>query len=292
MPVEPGVFTLRYLSSACENPPRVFVEVSPVSRADVQVVFIPGKPPGVLERPKQLALVVAERKGYLQLTVAPSPGGGTSARVELEPLQYGFDTAGQASEEPPAHKIAAQPAPVASGPSLTCHVSKRGDICASPGDWIGGPGAPAVIEGVQINWDSPAAASLEYQILIQGARGQWTDWARTGQFTGTRGRGLALVGLRVRLTDTAPAGARLTGEAAFLGCPLIREQGRDLELASYAGVDPLVGLRLQLDWGGTASEEIVVGETERAEPEPMPAGAALRVFKSKRASDRGVGLGG
>jgi hypothetical protein len=162
------------------------------------------------------------------------------------------------------------------GFALTCHVARRGDVTAGPGDWIGGPGAPAVIEGVSIYWPR-RDAEIEYQVLIQGSAGQWSPWVRAGRFAGTQGRRLGIVGLRVRLTDAAPEAARLTGEAAFLGCPLIKEEGRDLELTSYAGVDPLVGLRLQLE-GAEATEG---GASEKQTTDAPSGRSALRVFKPK-----------
>ena len=334
VPIEPGIFALRYVSSASEKPPRVFVEVSPASRGEVQVVFLPGKPKGVLDEPKRVALVVAEGEGHLQLTVSPVAGGGSSAKVELQPLQRRAGSPGDEDEVDDSPRVearpdswrapapcarrggqteltpqgaetldfggspqgqAARPAFLDRAPTLSsmiCHVAKRGDVSVASGEWIGGPDAPAVIEGVRIEWVGGDAADLEYQALIQGSGGQWSRWVRAGQFAGTRARGLGLVGLRIRLTDTAQTGARLAGEAVFLGCQLIREEGRELEFTSYAGVDPLVGLRLQLDWEESASGKIVGGEEERANPEPIWGGMPLRVFKSKRPGDRIVGSGG
>jgi len=294
-PVQAGVFVLRYLSSTSNPPPRVFVEVSPASRGDVQIVFLPGRPCGLLEGPNQLALIVAERKGHLQLTVCPSVPGGLNARVELEPLQVGLegDDATTPKSAAPAEPGRVDPsAPAVPGPMLTCHVAKRGDVCALSGDWIGGPNAPAIIEGVQIDWRGARAAAIEYQTLLQGARGQWSPWVRSGQFSGARGLGQGVVGLRIRLNEDSPPGARLSGEAVFLGSPLIKDQGRELEFLNYAGVDPLVGLRLQMDGGASAPAPTVVHEAEPAQVDLAPAATTLKVFKSKRAGDRGVGLGG
>ena len=285
VPVAAGVFVLRYQQSADVSPPRVFVEVSPTSRPDVRIIFLPGQPEGVLERPKQIALVLAGKRGRLQLTVSPVAGGGTSARVELEPIAQ--EAQESVAEAQPIQAPASERVRKPSIPLLSCHVAKRGDIVAGLGDWVGGPDAPAVIEGVKIDWDDADPAALEYQALSQGAQGQWSEWRRAGEFVGTRGRGLALVGLRLRLTRAAPADLTLTAEGAFLGSPLVRERGREVELSSYAGIDPLVGLRLETQIS-VASEEIVIRDGRVAEP--MQAGSALKIFRSKRSADRALGL--
>jgi hypothetical protein len=130
--------------------------------------------------------------------------------------------------------------------SFVCHVARRGDVVGKSGGWVGGPDSPAVIEGVTLNWAAPAGVALTCQALVEGADGRWSAWTMTGEFAGSRGRGRPVLGLRVRLAGTEASQYRLSGEAVFLGCPVVAEAGAQLEFTSYSNADPLVGLKLEL----------------------------------------------
>jgi hypothetical protein len=316
VPVKSGMFALKYVSSASDRPPRVFVQVSPSSSDDVTLVFLPGSPKGVLEEPKNQALVVAEREGNLHLTVVPCAGGGSSARVQLEPFSLDrspaahgpearnevHDTeAEQAGSAAPAEhrdvetgstshsqdagsdgsSINSQrvPRPL----SLTCHVARHGDISVGAGVWVGGPEAPAVIEGATLDWVGSDGATLEYQALMQGAQGRWTPWTSAGEYVGSRARGLALVGLRIRIVEGVSDKISLNGEAVFLGCPVVKEQGRTLEFTCAPHVDPMVGLRIEISGDAAQSESGDVKASPMSEPASSGAGrGALRIFRSRK----------
>ncbi|MCW2275449.1 hypothetical protein GJ654_13460 [Rhodoblastus acidophilus] len=173
----------------------------------------------------------------------------------------------------------------AAGFGVVCHVSRKGDVGATGGGWIGGPGSPAVIEGVTLHWNAPAGEKLEYQALAAGAAGRWSEWTPAGAFAGTRGRSLPLVGLRVRIAGGAGR-FRLQGEAIFLGLPAVVDSGESLEFSSYAGVDPLVGLRLQLV--PVASAATNERPADSPGPEMKKPATGLRVFKPMRAEERAV----
>jgi hypothetical protein len=143
-----------------------------------------------------------------------------------------------------------------------------------------------VIEGVTLHWAAPEGLRLEYQALTAGAGGQWSPWVPAGAFAGTRGQSLPLVGLRVRIAGALSGRYRLQGEAIFLGLPAVADSGDLLEFSSYAGVDPLVGLRLEL----APAERPAL--TEKAPDVPGPElkkpATGLRVFKPMRAEERAV----
>ncbi len=154
-----------------------------------------------------------------------------------------------------------------------CHVARLGDVVVSGSEWAGGPELPAAIEGLRIDWVAPKGVALEYQVLASGADGRWSSWVFAGEFAGSRGRRLPLVGLRLRLVGEKSEGMLLKGEALFLGSTVISDVGDQLEFASYAGVDPLVGFRIEL-------KDQVMSEVDRA----FVANKAsrLRVLKSNR----------
>jgi hypothetical protein len=301
VPIKPGIFVLRYVSAATGRAPRIFVNVSPSSAESVDIIFVPGKRRGVLEEPQDYALVVAGEEGRIQLTVVASPGGDARARIQVEPLKV---EGGASAEEEIARNEnggasgraadvssdgTGLSAPVAAGNSsslpgrfsLACHVAKRGDVMAASDAWVGGPDAPAAIEGLTISWAPPPGALLEYQVLVQGGGGRWSSWAQAGEFAGSRGRGQAILGLRIRLSGREAENFRLAGEALFFGCPVVADEGRELEFTSYAGVDPMVGLRLRLDAPEGALDSVADNVAQNERPASRN---ALRVFKSPRAS--------
>jgi hypothetical protein len=303
VPIKPGIFVLRYVSAATGRPPRIFVNISPSSSESIDVIFVPGKAKGVLEEPRDYALVVAGEEGRIQLTVVSSPGGDARARVQVEPLKVEGETtsedeieggeaghasasAGQGFGSPeglgsPEGFGSPAGAPPAGRFSLICHVAKRGDVQVGSDAWVGGPDAPAAIEGLAVHWSPPRGVLLEYQVLVQGGGGRWSSWAQAGEFAGSRGRGRAILGLRVRLSGGESDALSLSGEALFFACPAVSETGRELEFTSYAGVDPLVGLRLGLEAPAGAMESVA---EDMAQNERPVARNALRVFKSPRAS--------
>jgi hypothetical protein len=77
-----------------------------------------------------------------------------------------------------------------------------GDIAASLGEWVGTQGSKHWVEGFAI---APQAligpADIEYQAVL--GRGWLSPWAEGGQFCGSRGMSLPILGLRVRLRGEA-----------------------------------------------------------------------------------------
>ena len=176
-----------------------------------------------------------------------------------------------------------------SGFGFVCHVARKGDLGSAGGGWIGGPAAPAVIEGVALHWNAPTALDLEYQVLAPGAQNRWSAWVKTGAYAGTRGRGLPIVGLRVRIAGRSAKRFRLHGEAIFLGLPAVADAGESLEFSSYAGVDPMVGLRLDLLPNNEAeAERHDRTKTSPPQEDTKPGIRRLQVFRSMRAEERAV----
>lgn len=226
-----------------------------------------------VEAPSSVDPHVPARRGR---PPAVSSAGGDAAR----PTRSGIVVARGAGQ---AAASDLRPERNAAGFGFVCHVARKGDVGAAGGAWIGGPGSPAVIEGVTLHWSGPAGEKLEYQALVSGAGGRWSDWVQAGAFAGTRGRSLPLVGLRVRVAGGSGR-FRLQGEAVFLGLPAVVDSGESLEFSSYAGVDPLVGLRLQL----MPIENAAANERPAPGSEMKKTGTGLRVFKPMRAAERAV----
>ena len=128
--------------------------------------------------------------------------------------------------------------------TLLAHVARRGDIEVGAGSWLAGPESPGAIEGVEIRAPQRPGLRIETQALVLTRPARWSDWAAQGVFVGSRGRALALGGLRLRLVGEEADRFSLAVDALFLGSPIVSKRGRELEFISAAGADPLVGLRL------------------------------------------------
>lgn len=301
--VKSGLFVLRYVAAGKGLPPWVYAQVSPSSVESVELVFVPGKPKGVLDEPDSYAIIAADQPGQLQLTLVPHVGGEANARIQIAPLKLDF---GGSAEERSAgnmrsdrdgadrsvieqNGVVGQVQPDGLGHaatssemssfSLRCHLAKRGDVEAIANRWVGGPDAPAAIEGLSIDWSAPPGVYLEYQVIAHGADGRWSNWVRAGGFAGSRGRSLPLVGVRLRVSGAASAPFSLAGEALFLGSSLIADAGREIEFVSDTGLDPLVGLRLRLD---VPDGVLFSSRNSCAIREEVAARGSLRVFKSSR----------
>jgi hypothetical protein len=289
--VEMGLFVVRYASSRAAKAPSVFVRPSPLCEGQFQIISAPGRQPGVLSRPGDCVVVFAPEDGSLQVTVSTkAPDGDLDASIRMEAL------AEAPVEEPAAPRSSiAGPRPngsarvvskrpreapvVFSGFAVMAHVARRGDLLADSGEWIGGPAAPAPIEGLQINWTPPAGVTLEYQVLAVGARGRWSTWVFSGEFAGSRGRRLPLAGVRLRLGGEFADRFRLDGEALFLGSTVEADSSRDLEFASRSGTDPLVGLRLELREKNIEKPAATVG-LPPVKTGDVRRGGRVRVFRS------------
>ncbi len=110
-----------------------------------------------------------------------------------------------------------QPAQPVAGPPLevAAHIYGRGDVGGRLGDWMGDPGSKRWIEGFGLAPSSGvAAADIEYQAVL--GRGWLSPWAEGGQFCGSRGMSLPILGLRVRLRGAAAASYKVAVSATFV----------------------------------------------------------------------------
>jgi hypothetical protein len=97
---------------------------------------------------------------------------------------------------------------------VAAHIQLRGDVLARLGDWIGEPGSRHWIEGFAIAPHGDVHPDeIEYQAVL--GRGWLSPWAEGGQFCGSRGMALPILGLRVRLRGAALATHTIELNASF-----------------------------------------------------------------------------
>ncbi|QCE33250.1 hypothetical protein FAI41_06385 [Acetobacteraceae bacterium] len=115
---------------------------------------------------------------------------------------------------------------------LLAHIQEQGDVLQPISDWIGEIGNNLWIEGFKIAVPPPLKPQdLEYQAVL--GKGWLSPWVEGGEFCGSRGMSLPLLGLKVRLCGEIAQKWELKIEAAFTdGFRIDNLQERELTLES------------------------------------------------------------
>jgi hypothetical protein len=164
---------------------------------------------------------------------APAPPAQTPP-VQTPPVQT-----------PPVQAPPAEPVATAAEPrEIAAHVQQRGDIVGAIGAWVGDRGSARWIEGFGI---APLAGipaeEIEYQAVL--GRGWLSPWAEGGQFCGSRGMALPILGLCVRLRGAAAQAFELRLTASFVDGTTIGPVGSG-EPCEAASLAPLEAFLLEL----------------------------------------------
>jgi hypothetical protein len=127
--------------------------------------------------------------------------------------------------------------------TLSVHVERYGDITVSGGAWAAASGGAGAIEGFMVRLEAGLPSdALEYQAILGR---EWNSpWAGGGEYCGSRGLALPLVGVRLRLRGVFAGSHRLLTWARFATAG---ERGPFEDEPAFAGAeDVLVGLRVAL----------------------------------------------
>nr|WP_321986893.1 hypothetical protein [uncultured Lichenicoccus sp.] len=97
---------------------------------------------------------------------------------------------------------------------VAAHIQRRGDRLGRVGEWMGERGSQNWIEGFAV---APSRGvrpeNLEYQAVL--GKGWLSPWSDGGQYCGSRGMALPILGLRVRLKGEAAETHSLRVSATF-----------------------------------------------------------------------------
>lgn len=240
--VSKGLFVLRYSASAGGvRAPLVAVEADPQS--GVVVLSDIAEFPPVLRAPGDAVVIQAQHDSQVRLVVHPrTTGASTDAQLVLERVSCSLSPASVAMGAAPAATNDA-----AAGFSVLAHVARRGDVSAAGGDWICGPDAPLALEGLQLSWpEKPEGVDVLTAAVINMRGRKVQPPARIGQFVGTRQKAAPIVGLTFNVTGALAHLYSLQVEALFLGGAVVRKSGLFIEVAGDTGLEPLVGLKINL----------------------------------------------
>jgi hypothetical protein len=246
--VDKGLLLLRYATADDDKrPPKIRILVNPKHTGCVELVLNPEHSDAVLWQPGSCLVVRATAPAQLFVEViAIEEGGSTAATLKIETLSQGKATA-------PARKQAASRSVADSEIDLRRltvrgHVAGIGDVTVRADEWIAGPVAPARVEGLSVDWPGkPDDVDIRYAVRLARPHAVSGKAMQLGDYAGTRGRALPIVGVSLELTGKAAVKFRLTAEAVFLGAPVQRVSGAQVEMAGPTRREPLVGFRLRLD---------------------------------------------
>ncbi|MEW9274043.1 hypothetical protein [Gluconobacter oxydans] len=209
----------------------------PAGLPGVRISRAPGTPPGIVTvstfeedgwigGSNGAALVRVMRGPAAVLVTTYQEPGSTHAAPRLQVAQL----AGPVTSAPaqPAPQPAAAPAPVAASAAaemaetvaekiskdISAHIQRRGDVTSGIGHWMGVPGSQSWIEGFSVAPEEGIPASdIEYQAVL--GKGWLSPWAEGGQYCGSRGMALPILGLRVRLKGKSAETHRIRLTATF-----------------------------------------------------------------------------
>ncbi|WP_109450307.1 glycosyltransferase [Azospirillum sp. TSH64] len=135
-----------------------------------------------------VAIKVSGSPSDVLLTSYQRTGDGRSLGVQITRIDSSPSKAPQTQPKPPA----------VIRTKMLAHVQNRGDIEAPDGGWAGAPDQKFAIEGFSITpLDGMPADFIEYKSL--NLNGQETPWVGGGSLCGSRGLGIPLTGLAIRL---------------------------------------------------------------------------------------------
>ncbi len=194
----------------------------------------------VAQGPAQILLTIYQQPGSLhdapKLQVMRLTDAGGEAVMTNPPLLV----IGAKQETPGSHEPTAPPA----DPEIAAHLQSRGDILARIGDWVGDPGSQRWVEGFAVApREMLSSEDIEYQAVL--GRGWLSPWAEGGQYCGSRGMALPILGLRIRLRGAAADTHEIALNATFTDGTKIGPVGPG-EPCEAASLAPLEAFQITL----------------------------------------------
>ncbi len=139
-----------------------------------------------------------------------------SPRLQVRQLLGEAHIAANAPPAPAANAAPPEPPASQSPADVMAHIQSRGDVGTQFGEWLGEKGSQNWVEGFSIAApEGIAPHDLTYQAVL--GRGWLSPWVDAGQYCGSRGMALPLLGLRIRLSGEAAEQYEISYSATFIG---------------------------------------------------------------------------
>lgn len=166
------------------------------------------------------------------------PGNTVAAHVEKAVVA---DRAPGTPVRPAVEPSAQSPVPC----DVMVHVQRRGDVRVSGTGWAGGPGQGNWIEAISITpLEQLSRKDIEYKALT--VSGVESPWVPGGELCGSRGQGIALAGIAIRLTGAAAQRYDVAYEGTFISGARGLQGQNGKPLRSDRIGDPLEALRVMI----------------------------------------------
>ncbi len=214
------------------------------------------------------------------VTVYQSADGAHEA-PKLQVIRLSDQPQAADATEAVAAPAEAPPAPAQRPVEVAAHIYGRGDVGGHLGEWMGVPGSKQWIEGFAVAPAGLAPSDLEYQAVL--GRGWLSPWAEGGQFCGSRGMSLPILGLRVRLRGAAAEAGSVQVAATFVDGTQVGPvaEGEAVEAPSLS---PLEAFHMTLTPRKTAAAALRGAvAAPAATPGRLPAAPAASTARTGRA---------
>ncbi len=245
-----------------------------ITRGPAQIlVTIYQAPNSTADAPKLQILRLAEASGLppvgAQAPASPQPQQPRAVPQPANaPAAVAPRPAGPAAPSAPQNTPAAaagNDADAAKSAEIVAHVQGRGDVLTKMGEWMGAPDSKAWIEGFAVSPKGEAGpADIEYQAVL--GRGWLSPWAEGGQYCGSRGMSLPILGLRMRLRGEAAERFDCVVEASFVDGTKVGplDNGEPCQAESMS---PLEAFRIKLvSRSAAAAPQAKPGKAKPAKP--------------------------
>jgi len=182
---------------------------------------------------------------------------------------------------------------------MVAHIQERADVGAMLGDWLGDRGSKRWIEGFGVMPHGLSPTDVEYQAVL--GRGWLSPWVEGGQFCGSRGMALPVLGFRIRLRNGLAETHEVTYSASFIDGSLVGPvaDGEPCESDALAAMEAfLISVRprgqaavdaAEQDEGADTMSEVAGGKAApgrkraAATPAPAPVAATAKDKKGRKA---------
>ncbi len=288
MTLETGTFCLVNGSAKPADGMITGVRVSVTDPTDPNVTVASFRPDGWITGGGDSALIrVLAGPAQILVTIYQPIGGAVENAPKLRVLRLSEPAPeGSPAAAPPAVTGLRRPVMVLTEPhDIIAHIQRAGDTGRSFGEWVGTPGSQAAIEGFSLTAPKDLEpGDLTYQAVL--GRGWMSPWSESGQFCGSRGMALPILGLRVKLSAAAAQRYELRYSATFLDGTKLEGLGSE-DSCETSTLAALEAMRIELTpkAAGKASAT-PKEETARGKAAAIPVKAVPKTTKGSKGTSR------
>lgn len=219
------------------------VRVSTTDPADANVTVSTFRTDGWIGGGGDAALIRVINGPAQVLITIYQPAGTNENPPRLRVLRLSDTPEGETAEAAAASSAPAvrRPVMILTEPhDVIAHIQRTGDIGRAFGEWVGTPESQMAIEGFSLTAPKGLEASdLSYRAVL--GRGWLSPWVESGQFCGSRGMALPILGLQVKLSAAAAKLYELRYSATFIDGTKLDDLGSEdsCETPSLAALESM-----------------------------------------------------